>query len=293
MSVRNRIILLVALSTLSLLVGCGSSSPKAVPPPSGGFSNSSLSGTYVFSSSGLDVSGGFLAIAGTLVANGSGSITGGSIDIVGVNTGGAATGQAINSSPYSVGVDGRGQARLNTAAGVVTLDFVLTSSSHGLVTEFDGSGSGSGTIDLQATVSQAQLAQSYAFSLSGVDTNVNPFATAGSFTLDASGNVTAGVQDFNDAGLTYLNQSLTCVVAATLGSGTGPGSVTFNTTFGQLTFDFYPIDPTHFKFIETDFTQILVGDVFSQTGAAIPNGPWSSQWVAAQVPLAPSPLAAS
>ena len=106
-----------------------------------------------------------------------------------------------------------------------------------------------------------------------MDTNVNPFATAGSFTLDASGNVTAGVQDFNDAGLTYLNQSLTSVVAATLGSGTGPGSVTFNTTFGQLVFDFYPIDPTHFKFIETDFTQILVGDVFSQTGASISTGP--------------------
>jgi len=114
MSVRNGIILLVALSTLSLLVGCGSSSPKAVPPPSGGFSNSDLSGTYVFSSSGLDVNAGFSAIAGAFVANGSGSITGGSIDIVGVNAG-VATGQAINTSSYNVGVDGRGDGVLLVA----------------------------------------------------------------------------------------------------------------------------------------------------------------------------------
>jgi len=39
-----------------------------------------------------------------------------------------------------------------------------------------------------------------------------------------------------------------------------------------LTFDFYPIDATHLKFIETDFTNILAGDVFSQTGASIPAG---------------------
>ena len=45
---------------------------------------------------------------------------------------------------------------------------------------------------------------------------------------------------------------------ATLGTGTGPGSITLSTgTFGTLTFDYYPIDATHLKFIETDYIQFL------------------------------------
>jgi hypothetical protein len=59
-----------------------------------------------------------------------------------------------------------------------------------------------------------------------------------------------------------------------LGSGTAPGSITLTTSaFGPLTFDFYPIDATHLKLVETDFlTAILAGDAFSQTGASIPTG---------------------
>jgi len=39
---------------------------------------------------------------------------------------------------------------LHAVFPTVTLDFVLSSSSHGLVTEFDANGTGSGTIDLQS-----------------------------------------------------------------------------------------------------------------------------------------------
>ncbi len=52
MSVRNALVLLLALSTLSLLVGCGSGTAHTSPPPSGGFSDTSLNGTYSFLSSG-------------------------------------------------------------------------------------------------------------------------------------------------------------------------------------------------------------------------------------------------
>src|ERR1019366_6595773 len=154
--------LFLALSTLGLLVGCSSSS-RPTPNPVG-FSASNLNGTYVFSSTGLDPNGQFLGIAGTVVANGKGGITGGTIDIVGPDFNPTAA-QPITGS-YSVSPDGRGQIKL----GVTTLDFVLSSSAHGLITEFDTNGSGSGTIDLQTTVpSLAQLAGSYAFTLGGVD----------------------------------------------------------------------------------------------------------------------------
>jgi len=272
MSVRNGFVLLLALFALTFLVACGGSSPKAVPPPSGGFTASDLNGTYVFSSTGLDSSGAFLAIAGTFVANGNGGITGGTMDIVDPSvTPASPVAQAIPSGSYTIGQDGRGQAKL----GAVTLDFALTSSSHGLVTEFDGLGSGSGTIDLQSAVTLTQLAGSYAFSLAGVDGSLNPTATMGSFTLGATGNITTGVQDFNDDGFPFL-ANIISPGTLTLGTGTGPASTTLTTTGAlpvSLAFDVYPIDATHMKFIETDYVQFLAGDAFTQVGASIPSGP--------------------
>lgn len=78
MSVRNGIVLLLALSALLFLGACGSNSiTHPVAPPSGNFSNSNLNGTYVFSVLGVDqASGAPYAIVGTLTANGSGGITG-------------------------------------------------------------------------------------------------------------------------------------------------------------------------------------------------------------------------
>ena len=60
MSVRNGIVLLVALSTLLFLAACGgngTSIATPVAPPSGAFSNSNLNGTYVFSIAGTDANG--------------------------------------------------------------------------------------------------------------------------------------------------------------------------------------------------------------------------------------------
>src|ERR1700683_1355470 len=119
MSARNAIALSLALSTLALLAGCGSgsSSPPAQAPPGGSFSNSNLNGTYVFSISGLDESEGApIEIVGTIIANGNGGITGGTIDMVdpGTKNGVAPNLSVSGTGTYSVGVDGRGNATINT-----------------------------------------------------------------------------------------------------------------------------------------------------------------------------------
>jgi hypothetical protein len=282
MSLCNRFVLPIALFALGVLAGCGSSSPKVVPPPSGAFSNSSFNGTYVFSITGSDNASVPISIAGSVSADGSGHVSGGTVDF---NDGQVAPilGAAVTGGTYNVGADGRGTATLATTTpfgSSLVVDFVLSSTSHGLITEFDGNASGSGTIDLQSTVTQAQLAGSYAFSLSGIDPGGNlPFATLGSFTLDSNGNITSGVEDFDDTGFAYVAFGLTGTVVP---QATGaPWVATLTATnssdvavFGTMIFDVYPVDATHLKFVEADtqngFT-LLAGDAYTQTGASIPT----------------------
>ncbi len=301
MSVRHGFALLVALSALTFLVACGGSSPKVTPPPSGGFSDSNLSGTYVFSSSGVDSSGAFLTMVGTLAANGSGTITGGTVDITGLEI--SAAQQGITGS-YKITADGRGQLRFGVTVTVPTsigtgtttksdsfvMDFVMTSNSHGLITEFDGQGTGSGTIDLQSTVSQAQLAGSYAFGVSGVGNNSTaaPIAAAGAFTLDSSGAVTTGQEDINNAGA-YSGAPSSIATTSTLTlSGTTPGASFVVAGVDTFTFDVFPIDNTHLKLIETDGILLTSGDVYTQ-GTSIPTGQlvftMAGENISAQTPL--------
>lgn len=148
----------------------------------------------------------------------------------------------------------------------------MTSSSHGLIIEFDKNATGSGTLDLQtAGITQSALAGTYAFSFSGVDANTNPFATVGAFTISSTGAISAGAEDFNDSGIPYPNETLGGQV--TLGPAS-PAVTTLTTSpFGTMTFDIYAIDATHLKFIEMDSSvQIVSGDAYSETSATIPTG---------------------
>jgi hypothetical protein len=288
MLLRNRLVLPIILSALAVLVACGGSTSNPTAPPGGAFSNTNFNGTYTFSVLGFDSNNSTFAMAGSLTACGcaAGTISGGSVDLVD-NTGTAPASAIGSNSTYSITKDGRGFARLfitptGGTAFEVDVDFVLTSSSHGLITRYDGNGTGSGTIDLQNLVAQAGLANiPYAFGLSGTDLAGDSLASVGAFTLDSSGNIStsgtnAGVADttlysFNTLIATpYPNSALSGVVQ--VGSGITPGPATLATSFGTLTFDVYAIDSTHLKLIETDGFEILVGDVFTQPSASMPSG---------------------
>jgi len=287
MSLRDRFFTFLVLSTLAVIPGCGSSNAPA-PPPSGAFSNSNLNGTYVFSFSGVDATNGnesFFAVVGTLVANGSGSFTSGTVDVndpslgAALGTSGVATGLATTGK-YNVTADGRGTGTItvtiNQRGIQFGLDFVLTNSSHGLITRFDAGGSGSGSIDLQASgITQASLQGSYAIGLSGVDLNGHPLGTVGSFTLTASGTAT-GLQDFNDDGNSANLQALALVSPSTVLVGSPSGTAQLTTSaaaFGTLNFDVWAVDSTHLKFIETDEVAALAGDAFVSTGqTSFPSG---------------------
>ncbi len=289
MSLRNRIVLpAIVLLFLATLIGCGSGSSRATPPPSGAFTNSDLNGTYVFSIVGQDATGfgGFIAIAGTFTANGQGGITAGTIT-VNDPLQGTLSGQPVTSGSYFVGVDGRpsstnGLLTLQTAAATFVFDFVLSSNTHGLITLYDpNNGTGSGTFSLQASVTQTSIdAQSYAFNLSGVQfisaTNVqNSFATVGAFTTDANGNIgqtTSGFQDVNQNGLAICPPATGCqITSGSLVLSAVPGKATLTSSAGTFGFDVYPVDSTHLKFVETDASVVMAGDAFSQS-TSVPTG---------------------
>ena len=268
MSVRNGFVFFLALSMLSLLVACGSSSPKAVPPPSGGFTNSDLTGTYVFSTSGSDSSAGaVLDIVGDFVASGGGAINGGAVDVAD-GASGIFPNETITGGTYDIGVDGRGLITLNTSNGTITLDVVLTSSTHGLVTEFDSNGSGSGTLDLQAAAPSQAALTGLTFGLTGFGPTAS-FATVGTVTLNSSGFVTAGFEDFNSGATPTTNEPVSTSSYVTLGTGTAPGTAQFTSGVGTFAFDVYAIDSTRLKFIETDGFFITSGDAFTP-GTSLP-----------------------
>ena len=302
MSLRYRLFLLFSLSALAVFTACGgggSSNPPVNPPPSGSFTNSNLSGNYVFSVTGTandSPSNDFVTIMGSFTADGSGNITGGVLDQNSTATNGLIL-DTITSGTYSVGADGRPSGSSSVPGGLLTLqtqnsgtflfDYVLTSSTHGLLTEFDSFGSASGSLDLQANVSQADLnGQSYAFNFtgsSGFGTNLCglatsgssvPFATVGAFTLDSNGTVASGVEDFNN-NCTSSGSTNLAITGGDIDLSTLPGTAALTTGTGTsaitYTFDVYPIDPTHLKFIEIDTQPMLAGDAFTQT-SSIPSG---------------------
>ncbi|MGC1650961.1 MAG: hypothetical protein WA741_34480 [Candidatus Sulfotelmatobacter sp.] len=284
---RKRFLLPIVACALGLLADCGSGTIKPTPPPSGSFGDGNLNGTYVFSVNGSDINGNLFALAGTFTADGKGGISGGIIDLN--NSGrGPSLAQSLTQGGYSVGVDGRpastpGLLNLRTNSTDYSFDYVLSSSQHGLITEFDSNGSGSGTLDLQSDVVQSNLAgQSFAFNLTGtfgLDTGICgfitgipilvPVSTVGAFTLDGSGNITSGVQDFNyncsSSGGTNLQISSGSVSLAS-----NPGTATL-VSFAAFQFDVFPVDTTHLKFIETDSLPIMAGDVFLQS-SDVPSG---------------------
>ena len=304
MLLRNRLILPPILLSLAALVACGGGSsttnPPINPPPNGGFSNSNLNGTYVFSATGSDLNGDFVTMMGVFTADGQGNITTGVIDVNGT-AGLTAFEDAINSGTYNVGSDGRptgtqtlpiGLLTLQTSSTTYTFNFVLTSSEHGLITEFDGNGSASGSLDLQGNVTQAQInGQSFAFNFTGTSgvnstlcgvtfTGVTipiPLSTVGAFTLDPNGNISSGQADFNDGCVWTGPPALTVTggaVAIGQPFGTGVISTEVNGVTTPYNFDVFPIDATHLKFIEIDNSgppTVLVGDAFPQA-SSIPAG---------------------
>ncbi len=244
------------------------------------YSDESLSGPYAFSYTGNDQLG-FMAVAGSFVADGNGHIISGVEDedsfVTGILT------QVIingNSSTYTVGSDGRGTALITTPQGVQTWVFVLTTNQHALLTRFNASASGGGTIDQQSlsalTNSVSLLSGPYVFSASGTDTHHDPIAFAGAFSPNGSGTIpdTNSILDVNDNGIsggtvTLKDDSLSGTYEFDPAfPGTGRGTLTLTSaTTGSLEYAFYVLSTAQNGVNENIVTQIHLVEI-DGTGAA-------------------------
>jgi hypothetical protein len=232
------------------------------------YSDHSLSGPYAFSYTGADATG-FLSVAGSFVADGSGHILSG-IEDVNSLVNGISTQLQISgtANTYVVGPDGRGTATLNGA----TVEFVLTSNQHGALIRFNSNTTGSGALDQQnlndLVTLPSVISGPFAFSASGMDAGFLPLSVAGKFSSDGAGNVpgTNTIVDQNDNGV--VKAADTTLHGAysfdTTFPGSGRGLLTLaSTATGQLQFAFYVIDHTHLYLVEIDHAAHLGGDAFA------------------------------
>src|SRR5208283_5183481 len=182
------------------------STPLAPVPAGFSLTNTAVvtSNNYTFYLSGVDHNynyqqrfGNFYALAGAVAIAADGTIVGGEQDY---NDDGSASspepsGDKITGGTLTVSATtGQGTLTLitnNASLGVYgTETFIVqfVNTKHALITQFDGSATSSGSMDLQTLTSPPSLSSGgYAFILSGVDSNPSPLAYGGVFTIPSSG----------------------------------------------------------------------------------------------------------
>lgn len=208
-----------------------------------------LAGHYAFSLGGYR--GG---LAGTIVADGKGNITGGTEDLENTATGLNAVDVPITSGTYAVGTDYRGILSYTDANGnTFTFDLALSPISSAVATkgamiETDSKNDFTGFIDLQDQSAFATSAMSgnYVFDLSGWDATGNADVVLGTATV-ASGAVSGGNLDENDAGSVKSGVSFTGKLSV---DSSGRGTLTSSTA--QATFTFYVVSSGKWLAIATN-----------------------------------------
>ena len=248
------------------------------------YSDLSLNGPYAFSYTGNDASG-FLAAAGSFVADGQGHITNGVEDSDSLLNG--VDQKVAISGTYSIGTDGRGKATITHGQTAEVWRFAVTTGLHAELILAGPNATGGGTIDQQSvgalSNSPAVITGPYVFKLLGADTSVKPLGMAGEFTADGLGNIPSAsgtLIDVNDNGtVSAADTSLSGTYALDASNpGTGRGTITLQSTSTGGTprlYAFYAVSTaaggsnvTQMHLIEIDNAGHVAGDLFSAPAAS-------------------------
>ena len=263
-------VLLAALFlTLAFLTSCSSSSHTTPPPPP-----PPTTTNYAFYMSGQDgLPAGsdninYYALAGAVTIDASGNVTGGEQDYNDANgtTSPEPGGDSITGGTLTVdSTSGQGTLTLITnnsalgASGTETLAVQFVNANHALVSQFDGSATSSGSLDLQTL--GGTPSGGFAFTMAGVDPGYNPVAIGGVFTI---GGASTDEVDLNDAGTVTLAQALT--VSLGTPDAFGRGVLTSSVEYGStgILLNYYVIGPEAIRIIDVDQVDAAVGSAFGQ-----------------------------
>ncbi len=262
-----------AIFALICTAGCGGNGSSN---GGGGGSNPNSSSSYAFYLSGVDFSGSFYAVAGSVaIDTTSGSVTGGEEDYndaVEVSGGATATDQPITGGTLTINsTTGQGTLTLNTgngnlgSHGTETLAVQFINAKHAQIIEFDGTATSSGSLDLQTLtdVPSGPPSGNFAVAMSGIDSDGGPAAFGGVLTISGTG--LNGTVDVNDEGDVTLAGSIT---KATISSPDSFGRGQITNTGLVTTFVYYVVSPKCIRLIDIDSTDSLVGSAFSQGSTA-------------------------
>jgi len=224
--------------------------------------------TYSFSLSGLEAicgSGNYYALAGSVIIDANGNVVAGEQDYNDAFgcTSPEPKGDTISGGTLAVDPSGQGTLTLTTSntklgvSGTETLGVQFVNINHALITQFDGSATSSGSMDLQTLPST--LSGGYAFTLSGVDPLYNPVARGGVFSITGN-SLSNGVVDVNDVGTVTTGTAFTGAVSTPDSFGRG----TITGTGMADTIGYYVVGPEVIRIIDLDSTDSALGSAFGQ-----------------------------
>jgi hypothetical protein len=271
----------LALIAVGLMAGCGGGPSGCLLGCGGTPQPNALNGRYAFVLTGFDSSGNPMGMAGSLISDGLGDITG----EVDVNDNGT-----VSSSTSLVGTyafDANQLGALVTVAFTNSVTNVAHPLAFGIALQANGAFgdimsadannfTACGTIQLQnsSVFSLASLAADYIITLNGRNAAV-PTSALGRFTLDPSGASTNVLFDRSIAGVGTAPATSAVVTFASAGpdsNGRGTLTVTINDTLtpasGTQHFAYFAITANRFVAVETDATGTMIADASKQATLA-------------------------
>src|SRR6266513_1672177 len=209
-------------------------------PAGASFTAAQISGNYSFVMDGVDNSGAlkYMSLGGSFAADGIGSLTAGTLDI---NNGGAFSTTSFTGSFTAPDSNGRGTMHVNTGRSFV---YYIISSKVLRVFEGDNISfvGGSAYARGAAGSTTAALSGKFVYQHHGWS-SPGRTVTAGQFSADGTGRITAGVSDSNFGGSPTIVNMRKSVTGTYLISGSPSGTLTLSDAAGTSTFNLYLVDP--------------------------------------------------
>ena len=235
-----------------------------------------LFGNYAFYVQGFDVNGFAYTAAGSVNLDGTGLVLGGEEDFFSAANATPSVADVITGGTYVVNQNGTGNLVINVATlgsppvtdptvgvgGMQTFSVVGVNFNHLRIIEFDAAATSLGSLDFQNIGDLTTISGGYAYIVSGFDNGGAPQGIGGVFSTDGAGGFSNDSSDRNDDGTVTPN------ISGQAGSFTAPDVNGRGTaTIGPIGFAYYQVGPEALYMVETDGTQLLVGEALGQGGS--------------------------